>query len=178
MQVLPPCWQICILFNCWIQLEKQSKFLGPLCLWQCLSINVQKSSLFHIWNIAFQKNPSAPKCQSNTVWAGLRLLLGVEGRQPIGDPASVYHSALWLPVRVLCNCSLYQAAGSVACVVYCSARGWVQAAIWQLCASQSWRANANHCPANTHHHLRVLLQVAFPWALQITLVTILRIFSS
>ena len=30
---------------------------------------------------------------------------------------------LWLPVPLLCNGSLYKAAGSVPCVVYCSARG-------------------------------------------------------
>ena len=37
-------------------------------------------------------------------------------------------------------------------------RAAVQAAIWQLGASQSWRANANHCSANTKSlcYLRLL----------------------
>ena len=82
----------------------------------------------------------------------LRLLLAVQTGQPIGDPASVYDSALCPQIARLRRALQLPIAvrRALPCVVYRSAHGAaVQAAIWQLGASQSWRANANHCSANT-----------------------------
>lgn len=85
------------------------------------------------------------------IWDGLRLLLAVQTGQPIGDPASVYDSALCPQIARLRRALQLPIAvrRALPCVVYRSAHGAaVQAAIWQLGASQSWRANANHCSAN------------------------------
>ena len=105
--------------------------------------DIQKFALLlHIWNTIFKEIPSSQKQYS---LGRVAVIIGSGEEAANRGPCQCLPFRTLIARSLLCNCSPYQAAGSVPCVVYCSAR--LQAAIWQLGASQSWWTNANHCSA-------------------------------